>query len=97
MLESRYIRLSSKLALINIGKRKQQQKYIDDIYTLIRASSKDEYLELLLSMSVSWDKSFYAYFYDNIHPDIDRIGRWSFSKYGVDSVTTRVETSALET
>ena len=35
-----------KLALINIGKRKQQQKYIDDIYTLIRASSKEEYLKL---------------------------------------------------
>ena len=33
-------------------------------------------------------QSFYAYFYDNIHPDIDRIGRWSFSKYEVDSVTT---------
>lgn len=45
-----------KLALINIGKRKQQQKYIDDIYTLIRASSKEEYMELLLSMSVTWDK-----------------------------------------
>ena len=45
-----------KLALINIGKRKQQQKYIDDIYTLIRASSKEEYLKLLLRMSVTWDK-----------------------------------------
>ena len=102
-----YLGCRRKLALINNGKRKQQQKYIDDIYTLIRASSKEEYMELLLSMSVTWDKvsnlirvklvhkhdhvinsscqlncncfqSFYAYFYDNIHSHIDRIGRGHF-------------------
>lgn len=56
MLESRYFNCGRKLAPVNIGKRKQQQKYIDDIYILIRASAKEEYIELLLSMSVTWDK-----------------------------------------
>lgn len=53
MLESRYFNCGRKLAPVNIGKRKQQQKYIDDIYILIRASAKEEYIELLLSMSVT--------------------------------------------
>lgn len=56
MLESRYYDCRRKFASVNIGKRKQQQKYIDDIYTLIRASANEKYMELLLSMSVTWDK-----------------------------------------
>ncbi len=56
MLESLYHDCRRKLASVNIGKRKQKQKYIDDIYTLIRAYAKEEYMELLLSMSVTWDK-----------------------------------------
>ena len=56
MMESLYHDCRRKLASVNIGKRKQQQKYIDDIYTLIRASAYEKYMELLLTMSVTWDK-----------------------------------------
>jgi hypothetical protein len=56
MLESLYYDCRRKLDSVNIGKRKQKQKYIDDIYTLIRVYAKEEYMELLLSMSVTWDK-----------------------------------------
>merc|ERR1712136_359088 len=62
--------------------------YEEEVKMLFSQTSRLQYMEKLTSCMISWHREFSSYFYSCIHPEIDRIGAWGYTKYGVAKCTT---------
>jgi len=83
--------VEAKLKSIEHLQLKERNKYHQQLKDLFSQPSRLLYMEKLTSYMISWDRDFCAYFHSYIHPNIDRIGIWGYTKYGVTScVTTKL-------
>ena len=62
--------------------------YVDSVRSLFSSSSRDEYVNTLISLMPKWSKPFSEWFKDNIHPVIDAIGAWQLEPFHLSSITT---------
>ncbi|XP_065896214.1 uncharacterized protein [Dysidea avara] len=70
--------------------------YKGDLRSLFHSASAEEYQSSLDKLKVNWSQSFLDYYMNEIHPDINSIGRWILEPLGLYNPYSGITTNQSE-